>query len=133
MSKSYILKIISALILILSGTLELRAQDRSFHSINDAIRYHIRQLKMGNWNNLKHIYVSMKADSIIAEDKVLTIENDMKTDFLKRKETSLLIIVTINSQSNKFKVDISNFNVQKRAKNLLHLTNLGTGGTYLIE
>jgi len=109
------------------------AQSRSFRNIKEAIDYHIAELKKGNWHNLKHIYISTVLDSIATKENVLVIQNDIEPKYLKKDDTNLLIRVIINTKSNKTELTIVNFSAKKKSRRHLYLTNLGSGGHYIIE
>jgi hypothetical protein len=126
-----VLKNLVAICFLLFITNRADAQTK-VQSINEAINFNVSKLKKGNWRNLKHIYVSIKVDSVLAEDKVLTIQNDVNPNDLKLDDTNLLIQVTMKARSIKKEFTIVNFNVKKKNKNELFLIHLG-GAEYIID
>ncbi len=126
-------RILSICMLMIMFTLKGKTQNRSFHNIQEAIDYHIAELKEGNWNNLKRIYISGALDSVSTTENVLVIQNSINPKYLKKDETNLLIRVMINPKSSKTALTILNFNVKKKSRRHLYLINLGSGGKYIIE
>ncbi|SES06448.1 hypothetical protein SAMN04488023_12911 [Pedobacter rhizosphaerae] len=108
-------------------------QNKSFHSIQEVLDYHTAELRRNNWENLKHIYISTYLDTISTSKDVLLIQNGLDARYIRKKDTNLLIQVTIKTKVDHLELSIANFRVFKKTRRQLNLTNLGNGNVYIVK
>ena len=123
------------LIIVIFGCLTnmARSQEKTYHSIQEALSHHLEQLKV-NIGHYDNIFIATKLeDSITLPKNVLRIENNIEAKFLKKEDQNFLVEIRIETQLNYLKIDITNYRVVKLSNKKVKLLNLSNGQSYTIR
>lgn len=84
------------------------SQEKSFHSIQETLDYHINQLK-GDIRNYTNVFiVTGLGDNLKVSENVLQVDNSLNAKFLNKKDQNFLVKLFINVNSSPLKIDITN-------------------------
>jgi len=109
------------------------SQEKSFHSIQEALDYHVTQLK-GDVRNYTNVFiVTGLGDSLKVSRGVFQVDNSLNAKFLNKKDQNFLVKLFINVNSNPLRIDVVNFRVIKQSSRKIKLINLGNGNSYTIK
>ncbi len=121
------------LLFIIFLTNSVFSQKKSFPSIQEALDYHVTQLK-GDIRNYTNVFiVTSLGDSLNVSENVFQVENSLNAKFLNKKDQNFLVKLFIDVNSSPLRIDVANFRVVKQSNRKIKLKNLGNGNSYTIK
>jgi|GEM_PF-3945548 len=108
-------------------------QSGEYTSVQEVMNEHLLSFKK-TVSSYKNIYVIIKPDEnfIKSDGGVTVVLPYLNPKYLRKGEDNFLVEFRLNSEAKHTIVKAINFRIQKRGRNKLELTNLNSGGKYVV-